>query len=206
MSSSAGRLRHEPFDERSPWFFFLDRSTLICCQSVKIAQPAHSNASRAHLKTPTQHGGRHAPRRTQLECRHQRRLRERAPRVRGQRLARLRMQSANPTACAMLVQNGGATTRSPAALWPWQADSRATLSRGTNVLRPQRLPRPTVPCSVGPPVLRDDSAMSHLMNTHRGNFHLAGHLRTGGRTPHFFEIGEKCKKKPSNASSAMRKA
>ena len=26
------------------------------------------------------------------------------------------------------------------------------------------------------------------------NFHLPGHLRTGGRSPHFFEIGEKCEK------------
>ena len=44
--------------------------------------------------------------------------------------------------------------------------------------------------------MRDDSAMSHLMSAQRGNFHLAGHLRTGGRTPHFFEIGEMCEKKP----------
>ena len=32
------------------------------------------------------------------------------------------------------------------------------------------------------------------MSAQRGNFHLAGHLRTGGQTPHFFEIGEKCEK------------
>ena len=30
------------------------------------------------------------------------------------------------------------------------------------------------------------------MSAQRGNFHLPGHLRTGGRSPHFFEIGEKC--------------
>ena len=42
--------------------------------------------------------------------------------------------------------------------------------------------------------VRDDSGRSHLMIAQRGNFHLAGHLRTGGRTPHFFEIGEKCEK------------
>ena len=30
------------------------------------------------------------------------------------------------------------------------------------------------------------------MSAQRGNSHLRGHLRTGGRTPHFFEIGEKC--------------
>ena len=34
--------------------------------------------------------------------------------------------------------------------------------------------------------------MSHLMSAQRGNFHLAGHLRTCGRTPHFLEIWEKC--------------
>ena len=32
------------------------------------------------------------------------------------------------------------------------------------------------------------------MSAQRGNFHLAGHLRTGGRTPHFFEIGKSAKK------------
>ena len=34
------------------------------------------------------------------------------------------------------------------------------------------------------------------MSAQRGNFYLADHLRTGGRTPHFFEIGGKCEKKP----------
>ena len=32
------------------------------------------------------------------------------------------------------------------------------------------------------------------MSAQRGNFHLPGHLRTAGGTPHFFEIGEKCEK------------
>ena len=30
------------------------------------------------------------------------------------------------------------------------------------------------------------------MSAQRGHFHLAGHLRTGARTLHFFEIGDKC--------------
>ena len=44
------------------------------------------------------------------------------------------------------------------------------------------------------------------MSDQRGNFHLAGHLRTGGRTPHFFEVGEKCEKTLENATSAKREA
>ena len=100
VSTSVGK-KTRAFKEQ---MIFSSRSQNRSCQSVKIAQPAHSNASRAPLTMPTQHG-------TQLECRHQRRLRERAPRVRGQRLAR--MQSAKTTACAMLVQNGGATSLLP---------------------------------------------------------------------------------------------
>ena len=32
------------------------------------------------------------------------------------------------------------------------------------------------------------------MSVQRGNFHQPGHLRQGGQTPHFFEIGEKSEK------------
>ena len=54
--------------------------------------------------------------------------------------------------------------------------------------------------------VRDDSARSYLMSAQRGNLHLAGHLRTGGRTPHYFFLksGKSAKKTPSNASSAKR--
>ena len=58
------------------------------------------------------------------------------------------------------------------------------------------------------------------MSAQRGNFHLPGHLRTAGGTPHFFEIGEKCEKtlqtphlqseamsseKPARMTPALRK-
>ena len=59
------------------------------------------------------------------------------------------------------------------------------------------------PCSLDPSgsSVRDDSGRSRLMSAQRGNFHLPGDLRTGGRTPHFFEIGEKVRKTASSASS-----
>ena len=84
------------------------------------------------------------------------------------------------------------TTLSPCSLQP---------SRSSETVPRARAPPPTTSTHPAhePPASMSWSAprlrQERFDEPQRGNTHLAGDLRTGGRSPHFFEIGEKCEKK-----------
>ena len=116
------RCIHAPCD--SVFFFLHEKKKWKVSQFNK--SDTRSKLTRAHLTTPNRCGENHTPRHALQECFRLRQLHGGAPRVRGRQRGRLRKRSVNPTVSAKLVQPAGATTKSPASLWPWPADSRGT--------------------------------------------------------------------------------